>query len=503
MLFCLFDTIQPQVVCLSYMKVKRILKKVLDIFYENQTLFSDINGQIKINRFFRTWEICFGGCIQSGWYMNALWEKVLSRVPKKHPVKKFLILGLGAGGVVNKIKKRFPKATITAVEYDPVLIEIAKKTYLNNQNTLPEIILADAVEVMNNLTQKFDVIIIDLFKGNAPSKNLSSDTFAKKIADSLESDGYLLLNLYRNRNHIQPIFEKFLSNWEKIRYSSNQIFVYRHFGQGKIGDPIHIDYKNKEQSKIWSKTLNKKIVSQELKILGTTKKIANFCFEHYIGNQEPTAAKDGVKKIITWQSLNKIKAPIGWRKNYFAGRPLQNGIAILDNNHNYQQNWSNHVRRHQKKWQKQNQYELVEVDGLTFIKAYRDSKVLDFIIREGFVRVIKYHLKTHPENLIFIAAKNKENKKIMAGLAVINYPDISLSTHLISFINHEAKKTSVGVGLIDYWFQLSLQNKIRFLNFGIVWKKGDPRSWQGYSNFKKQFGLHLINYPRPFFKIIF
>jgi len=110
--------------------------------------------------------------------------------------------------------------------------------------------------------------------------------------------------------------------------------------------------------------------------------------------------------------------------------------------------------------------------------------------------------KYDSENLRLYATRDKKDKNIFAGLATVNHPDISLSRNFISFIDKNSTRGSAGYRMIDRWHKDCLDQGLNFLDFGIIWKKDDPKSWQGYSNFKRQFNPYIIRYPRSLFRIV-
>ena len=63
---------------------------------------------------------------------------------KSDDIKKILVLGLGAGSIVKVINKYFPKSKITAVEIDPMMVEIGKKHFDLEKARNLEIIIGDA-----------------------------------------------------------------------------------------------------------------------------------------------------------------------------------------------------------------------------------------------------------------------------------------------------------------------------------------------------------------------
>ena len=93
-----------------------------------ETRRSKFNGEITVRR---SWGlgtyIEVGGLTQSGWILEKILGQVLREIRYMlSPVSSILILGLGGGSVVKPIKKYWPKAKVTGVDIDPVMIEMEK-----------------------------------------------------------------------------------------------------------------------------------------------------------------------------------------------------------------------------------------------------------------------------------------------------------------------------------------------------------------------------------------
>jgi len=452
-------------------------QKILKPFYEIEQIRSSKNGAVLLKTIFGIRSYAIGDFFLSGPYVENYFKKLLKRVPKNHKIKKALVLGLGAGGVVKKILNRFPNASITAVDYDPAMIEQANKYLAKKYLNRLQILLGDAKDLVAKIPIKFDLIAVDLFNGKIISPVTSSFAFIKNVAAKLEKDGYLLVNFFDKKEATAKAFDKYFSRHADVGYKYNKMAIYRHFGQGNAADPLPLGFMEK---------------SSEIHL-----KTGPFWIEKYISDYEPKIKNFSHPRIIIWQPFSN-KNQKGWRRNLLSPAE-QKGIATLAPK--YWQKWSAHAQRHRQKWLNDKNYEIIEAALNDFERAYHHSKMLNKNHRSRFMGELKGHLKRRDE-VHFFAVREKNNNEIIAGLAVVNYPDISQSIHMVSFINPEFKNTSAGVGLIDYWHQQALKNKIKFLNFGLVWKKGDPKGWKGYSKFKKQFNLYLIRYPRQFFKFV-
>jgi spermidine synthase len=95
---------------------------------------------------------------------------------------------MGAGTVVSLLKQKFKiDCTITAIEKDDVVIELAKKYFEIEKFKALNIVNDDAFEYVKTTHKKFDLIISDLFiDGNVPEQFASSEyiTNLKRISNT-------------------------------------------------------------------------------------------------------------------------------------------------------------------------------------------------------------------------------------------------------------------------------------------------------------------------------
>lgn len=229
-------------------------------------------------------------------------------------------------------------------------------------------------------------------------------------------------------------------------------------------------------------------------------KMGPIYMEIYVCSEEPVIEDFDHFRMICWQPLTRTEKPAGWHEDWLY-LPSQYGVVELRDK-KYWDVWADHAKRHRQKWLRDGRFEIVE-DGLeNFSVAYNKTHKVDRFLRASFLRTLRLHLEHHCRDVHLFVARRKEDKVIIGGLAVIDFPDIAESTHAISFISQEGLKTSVGTGLIDHWYKESIGRELRFLSFGLVWKKGDPNSWRGYSKFKNQFAPILMPYRYQFVKFV-
>lgn len=110
-------------------------------------------------------------------------------------VNSILILGMGGGSVIETLRNDFNYTkSIEAVEFDPVIIEIAKSEFGIEENNQLKIHCADAFNFVETNTKLFDLIIIDLYIDlSVPDKFLRT-LFWDNVINSKTSKGSILFN---------------------------------------------------------------------------------------------------------------------------------------------------------------------------------------------------------------------------------------------------------------------------------------------------------------------
>lgn len=103
---------------------------------------------------------------------------------------KALVLGLGGGITANLfVKKNY---SVTGVEFDQTIIDAAQKYFFMDARV--NAICDDARHFLNQSAEKYDVILMDLFKAEEqPSHVITSESF-EKVRSLLNRNGKLVIN---------------------------------------------------------------------------------------------------------------------------------------------------------------------------------------------------------------------------------------------------------------------------------------------------------------------
>lgn len=476
----------------------------MSFIYESKTYNSEKNGVIQCVRLFGKSYIIVDNIGQTTPYVTKMWKQALQRVPKDAKVKKILLLGLGAGGQIKIIRKKFPHSRATAIEWDPVMVDIAKKIKFLKPKYNINVIVADAEQALKATTDKFDLILGDIFTGSQPCPELYNSQFINSITERLKSNGYLILNTFKNPD-LFKIFNQVLSQVNIWQFKFNSLALYRHRGNGTPGDPLPEGCFTYKQSRFYLNgecfnERNKHVVGEN-GCWGLRWRVGPIWIESYENDNEPKIQSFNKPRLIIWQPLSRLDKPVGWRRSPMQMNIRQTGFTPIINLETYWENWSEHSRRHRKKWLKQKQYVIEECKLEEFCFYYNKKSKLTFL-KNVYIKLITKHKNANSNLIHLFAARDIKTKKIAAGLAVFDLPDTNQSDHMISFFDQKLKNTSIGVGLIDHWFKHAINNKINFLNFGAFWGPGEPKSWKGFSQFKSQFGIYLINRPNPLVRFV-
>lgn len=156
------------------------------------------------------------GLTQSGGVVEDIWRDTLKKLQNsKHPkLQTCLILGLGGGSAAKWVRNLWPKAKITGVEIDPVMVELGTKHLgLGNNNVV--IIIADAYEYLSKIKNNFELILVDVYQGDEVPKKFESLKFLNNLKNHISEKGIVVFNrLYFGER--RPEAMKFGKKLEKL-----------------------------------------------------------------------------------------------------------------------------------------------------------------------------------------------------------------------------------------------------------------------------------------------
>lgn len=168
-----------------------------------ETRYSRFNGKIEVWRYGSQVSLRVEGLTQSGGLMEEIWEKAVKAVHKRQAtsdkMNRVLILGLGGGTVAKVAQRYWPKARITGVDIDPIMINLGEK-YLGLGGV--KRVIDDAEVWINHVKQEFDLVIVDLYRGMTVSKFSARETFLKQLRRLGRMVLFNRLKLKRQNNEV-------------------------------------------------------------------------------------------------------------------------------------------------------------------------------------------------------------------------------------------------------------------------------------------------------------
>jgi hypothetical protein len=233
-----------------------------------------------------------------------------------------------------------------------------------------------------------------------------------------------------------------------------------------------------------------------------------FSFETYHSDTEPvfesSAPFSMPFRIVMWhRETYTHQKPKGWVA--FRKRPESLiGFTDIQGVNEYDTLWSEGARRDKKTFfTKYSSAFSIEKAGCgEFEKAYLMGTIRPILKHILVQSEVKLHAKKNPEQTTFWVARRRSDKKIMAGMAILDSPTNKASYYLAGFYLKESRKIPLMTSIVDTWFNTSQKKGIRFMHFGVFYQPGDPASWKGYSNFKAKFGVQYVARPPVLFKWI-
>lgn len=195
--------------------------------------FSTIyNRHIRVNDEYGKRKLLVNGSVQSGRYIQSLWKRAFKAfgIPKDRKWNDILVLGVGGGTVIELLHGQFPKARITGVDIDTVIIDIAKKYFLTGDIAYINFTVADAMKFVQENTSTYGCIIIDIFIGNEVPEFVKTTSFITLCKQRLSPNGAVCINYLQDReygeksNEFHQVLKSIFSNVCDFRIANNRFF---------------------------------------------------------------------------------------------------------------------------------------------------------------------------------------------------------------------------------------------------------------------------------------
>jgi hypothetical protein len=216
--------------------------------------------------------------------------------------------------------------------------------------------------------------------------------------------------------------------------------------------------------------------------------------DFYTSRHEPDRTPGLKTSLIVWRPIGITVRPRGWLRS-----PLQTTVVrttgFIRIKEDYSKHWSKSVRYLLGKLPGSG-IRIEEVPYETYAPELPSTgkfkKLYDFMSNKAkrFARVYG------PDMRWYLAYE--QNGEVLCGLGVLCLPSQNYSFHVSGFTRRDQDpvRSSIGnAGLIERWHRDLLALNIDYLDFGTLWRPGDPKDWKGFSDFKQKFGVRVVYLP--------
>lgn len=167
---------------------------------------SELNGRIRIVDVGSTRKMVVGNTIQSinpdSPACSKLYWGQMSDSIKEHftDIKNILILGLGGGTLAHLLSRAYPEVDITSVEYDEVMIQLAKEYFYVDKIPNHKIIHEDALRLViepeeNDIApSSLDLLIVDVLNGDKYPDFGKTGNFISAVKRLIRPGGHVVFS---------------------------------------------------------------------------------------------------------------------------------------------------------------------------------------------------------------------------------------------------------------------------------------------------------------------
>lgn len=236
--------------------------------------------------------------------------------------------------------------------------------------------------------------------------------------------------------------------------------------------------------------------------LGRRYTVGPLCVEYYTGDKEPELSTWRGFRFVIWNPVSRLDNPISWFRISKESDHTVAAFLDIQNTDNYHKMWSDTFKTYYNRIPRNLQYQVVESSLEEYIKEYRAYAKKDISIERNIAQAIKL-TQVDSNSTHFYCLENKENHSIVGGIAIVDCVSVNQSYYLSAFTRKDIAPKETGLWLCNYWMNESSKRGISFANLGIVWTKGQPESWKGFSEFKMKFNPLLLVLPRELIRFTF
>jgi spermidine synthase len=148
-----------------------------------------------LDRLVESWEYDNGTMVYDYFERGKLAYQILESAPQSA-----LIIGLGAGSQVKELREDFPGIRVNGIEIDPKVVEAGKEYFSLVDDEQTDIIIGDGRRGLLELDKTYDIVLMDVFKGQSMPNHMVSREFFGEVKSKMNDGGILVINIASNTN---------------------------------------------------------------------------------------------------------------------------------------------------------------------------------------------------------------------------------------------------------------------------------------------------------------
>ncbi len=133
-------------------------------------------------------------------------------------LENFLIIGMGGGSISWYLHKNFPDATVTAIELDAAMIELAEKYFGMKPEPGLEIVEADGRLALVRDERKHDIVLIDAYRGPFVPFHLLTREFYELVKSRLKPGGIIAQNIEPSTMLFDSTYATLLTVFDQVDF---------------------------------------------------------------------------------------------------------------------------------------------------------------------------------------------------------------------------------------------------------------------------------------------
>ncbi|CQR71907.1 Spermidine synthase [Sporomusa ovata DSM 2662] len=168
--------------------------RIKETLYSGKSKFQEV-AVVEAYEFGRM--LVLDGVFQTSIFDEFIYHEMIAHVPLfVHPdPKTVLVIGGGDGGTIREVVKHQSVEVAEMVEIDGLVVEVSKKylpeisSALNENHPKLQLKIGDGIKHMQEVENKYDVIIVDCSDPIGPGKGLFTHEFYQNVHKALKLDG--------------------------------------------------------------------------------------------------------------------------------------------------------------------------------------------------------------------------------------------------------------------------------------------------------------------------